>query len=101
MNNPQTCQMCGGVFYPDQHWKTLCIPCFKKSKAMGNESASELVELRLENARLRFSLADTSTGAIPHDILKQLIRLAHPDRHGNSQAANEATAWLLTQRGQA
>jgi hypothetical protein len=32
------------------------------------------------------------------DMLARLIRLAHPDKHGNSQASNEATAWLLAQR---
>lgn len=56
MNERVQCQLCGGIFYPDQHWKTLCIPCFKKSKAKDNEADTELAELRLENARLRFSL---------------------------------------------
>jgi hypothetical protein len=35
---------------------------------------------------------------IPPDILQSLIRLCHPDRHGNSEGANKATAWLLKQR---
>jgi hypothetical protein len=35
---------------------------------------------------------------IPLDILQSMIRLCHPDRHGNSEAANKATAWLLKQR---
>jgi hypothetical protein len=35
---------------------------------------------------------------IPPDILRSLIGLAHPDRHGNSESANKATAWLLQQR---
>lgn len=30
----------------------------------------------------------------------QLINLAHPDRHGGSDAATEATRWLLTVREQ-
>lgn len=37
--------------------------------------------------------------SIPPDILRTLIGLAHPDRHGNSETANRATAWLLQQRG--
>jgi hypothetical protein len=36
---------------------------------------------------------------IPPDILRSLIGLAHPDRHGNSETANRVTAWLLQQRG--
>lgn len=35
---------------------------------------------------------------IPPDVLKLLIRLCHPDKHGNSSAANRATTWLLRQR---
>lgn len=35
---------------------------------------------------------------IPVGILQSLIRLCHPDRHGNSEAANAATSWLLSQR---
>jgi hypothetical protein len=49
------------------------------------------------------SRAATSTWrggeGIPPDVLNTLVRLAHPDRHGNSPAANRATTWLLQQRG--
>lgn len=100
MNSPKTCQLCGRTFYPDAHWKTLCLPCYKKTKARENEATSELTELRSENYRLR-SMLTHSHGAIPPGILNSLIRLAHPDRHGNSKAANDATAWLLSQRGAA
>jgi hypothetical protein len=37
-------------------------------------------------------------GSIPGDMLARLIRLAHPDKHSNSPASNEATSWLLAQR---
>jgi hypothetical protein len=39
-----------------------------------------------------------ATSHIPDEILARLVRLCHPDRHGGSAAANEATAWLLKQR---
>lgn len=32
------------------------------------------------------------------ELLPALIQLCHPDRHGNSQAANRATQWLLKTR---
>lgn len=35
---------------------------------------------------------------ITPDRINQLIRLSHPDRHGNSPEANAATAWLLDLR---
>ena len=101
MSDPKKCQKCGEIFYPDQHWKTLCIPCYKVSKRQ--ESNSELEALREENFNLRFQLAIAAHThcTIPPDTLRALIRLAHPDKHGGSQAANDATAWLLSQRGTA
>ena len=36
--------------------------------------------------------------AIPADMLRRLIQLTHPDRHGNSEASTKATRWLLEQR---
>ena len=36
--------------------------------------------------------------AIPPPILRRLLWLCHPDRHGDSEAATTATAWLLAQR---
>jgi len=35
---------------------------------------------------------------IPEDILKQLILLCHPDKHGGSKLAHDVTVWLLKQR---
>ncbi len=102
MNSGKTCQMCGSTFYPDQDWKKICILCYKKSKRFESESAyyEQILELREENQRLRYQLAiaKPAASAIPPDILKALIRLAHPDKHGNSQAANHVTACLLDQR---
>lgn len=36
--------------------------------------------------------------AIPQHMLRRLLWLCHPDRHGDSEAATSATAWLLSQR---
>jgi hypothetical protein len=32
---------------------------------------------------------------LPPEMLRRLIQLCHPDKHGDSQAANTATVWLL------
>ena len=37
--------------------------------------------------------------AIPADMLKRLIFLCHPDKHGDSKASTIATEWLLSLRG--
>jgi hypothetical protein len=31
-------------------------------------------------------------------MLRRLIQLCHPDKHGGSAIATEATSWLLKQR---
>ncbi len=36
--------------------------------------------------------------AIPPDILRRLLWLCHPDRHGDDATATVTTAWLLAQR---
>lgn len=38
------------------------------------------------------------SGRIPPEQWRRLVQLAHPDRHGNSTAAQEATRWLLENR---
>ena len=55
----------------------------------------EIAYLREEISRRR------NSPPIPSDIREKAIRLTHPDRHGGSAAANEVTAWLLSQRGHA
>lgn len=66
--------------------------------------ADRVSQLETENQQLRMRLArfEMLTRAqeveIPGDMLPRLIRLCHPDRHGNNESSNKATAWLLGQR---
>ena len=101
----RSCTKCGYEFYADADWKRICIACWRASKngaaSSGNERA--LVDhLRSENAALR---AELGRAGMPNEMLDRMIRLCHPDRHGNSAASNEVTAWLLnlrrTKRGDA
>lgn len=78
-----TCIACGCSFTraEDEDWKRLCVRCWKASKGLDRDRANPL-----------------TASPIPPEMLARLIRLCHPDRHGNSEAANVATAWLLEQR---
>ncbi len=99
------CTSCGTSFWrnPDETWKHLCLECWRDSKAKTDRQADNL-QIRLdkaliENAMLHRKLARLEAGSgIPPEMLARLIRLAHPDRHQGSEAANIATAWLLAQR---
>ncbi|MBL8423289.1 MAG: hypothetical protein JNK06_07325 [Candidatus Accumulibacter phosphatis] len=90
-----TCPECGDRFHKDQPWKTICTACWKESKRAEH---AELLELREEVAELRLAIAEMKAAVIEPDMLARLIRLCHPDKHGNSEVANTATQWLLAQR---
>ena len=98
----RACERCGQLFSPQYQYAKLCYPCWKRRKD---------AELLLDSAEreidhLRRILAETerraSVGAapepIPADLLKVMLLLCHPDRHGNSAASTKATTWLLQQR---
>ena len=91
-----TCPTCGNQYDQDQPWKKTCLSCWQKKKRAEQSSSGtpdEVQRLRAEVLRLRLEAYP-----IAPDMLARLIRLCHPDKHGNSEAANEATAWLLAQR---
>ena len=89
----KNCMACGGIFYhgAGEAWKTLCLPCWKRKKAKETDGEHRYAPSGSSKERV-------VKESIPPDMLDRLIRLCHPDRHGNSAASNEATAWLLSQR---
>ena len=121
------CSDCGECFHYDlgQEWKDLCLKCFKRRKAMErNESDPDSVVVsRVELAKLRqeagfyknhyFSLLASQNGYGPtpppsagskileklSPLIKDLILLCHPDKHGgNDPRATRATQALLDLR---
>ena len=103
-----TCASCGSTFWrnPAEPWKTLCITCWRTSKARADNQADRL-HIQLDRAlteatMLRRQVARLEARAgIPSEVLARLIRLCHPDRHQGSEAATKATQWLLSQRKEA
>ncbi len=107
------CEECGDTFTrtAGEDWKRLCLPCWKSSPAAKKSAperlaqlTAELAEARAERDRLRLRVlaleldGQRNELGIPPEMLRRLVRLCHPDRHGQSEAANVATAWLLKQR---
>ncbi len=100
------CAHCGESFVPRYANLKLCYACYmKREKALAeyDDLIDEVAMLRqsLEYVRHQLALEQASrdrASTIPPDRLRMLIQLAHPDRHGGSQAANDATAWLLALR---
>ena len=76
---------------------TLCKSCFVRQKEQEQiDLTNEVASLRAENRRLR----DQKHG-LDGEMVNRLIRLCHPDRHGNNRASNLVTTWLLEQRKKA
>ena len=120
------CEPCGESFFHDhgEGWKTVCVSCFKRKKsAERGESVPDSVFVdRFELNRLRrdaefykgqyFTLLASQNGYRPSQpsaglnvleklspLIKDLILLCHPDKHGgNDPRAVRATQFLLDLR---
>lgn len=101
-----TCAKCGTLFdrAANEGWKRLCYACWKGKR---DAETSTLAYWQEQAAlwRRRFNDLEAAAGQrhnganLERELLEQLPRLllvAHPDRHGNSQASTKATQWLLS-----
>ena len=79
----KNCRQCSAVFDADVEWKTFCRPCYAKKKQAESERPQQSAVAR---------------AFIPDDMLARMIRLCHPDRHGNNEESNMATQWFLSLR---
>lgn len=99
------CTQCGCDFprAETEVWKRLCTPCWRKNKTPPIAANRDYLALKMQNIvleqKLRAAEELARRKSMPPNMIARLIRLAHPDKHANSTAANEATAWLLAQRG--
>jgi hypothetical protein len=66
-------------FIQDQPWKLVCVSCYLARKGTPTEPAK--------------------AAPIEPGMLRRLIQLCHPDRHGNSEASNTAARYLLALKG--
>lgn len=74
------CTQCGNTFMRDAAWKTICLTCW-----------------RAQTGRAPPPREDSADDIPPH-VLRALIHLCHPDKHGNSDTSHRVTLWLLQQR---
>lgn len=98
-----TCCDCGSSFYrePDEHWKRRCYTCWKASKAQPECTDENMHFYRIgyeAGRRAVEAFAAPEPPPIDKTRLRELIQLAHPDKHGNSELAQRVTQWLLDLR---
>ncbi len=100
------CAICDDLYEPRGSWQRTCTPCYVANKRaeeleLRNEVArlrSEVQRLRSGNYQQQSKTAADNRGGLDEKFLKQLIMLAHPDRHGNSELATAVTQRLLAMR---
>lgn len=64
----------------------------------GRPDPLEVIRQQWEQGQARLMQAVAGKAAFPPEQWRRLVQLAHPDRHGDSPAAVEATRWLLENR---
>jgi len=95
-----TCTRCGSRFHrePEAEWKRLCLDCWKATKARTTHRTKADADECLRWYRQGFEAgrAEAQTGPAQFDRqrLRELLQLAHPDKHGGSALAVRVTQWL-------
>lgn len=87
------CTDCGRP--TDAKWKKLCRDCFIAQKRIEEATDKYLIEFLMKRCA---ELEKQQQQKIPEDMMKRLLMLCHPDKHGNSTLSNDVTKWLLKQR---
>lgn len=92
------CRTCGAPFYrsTDEQWKTLCLDCWRSSKAKTHDSATCL--LCYQRGLVAGRAHRSNAPALDPARIRELLQLAHPDKHAGSPLATRVTSWLLSQR---
>lgn len=121
MGTMRPCDTCRKPFVDDEGWKRKCLICWKTEAkyeltksdksfaalqdwAVMRESELQALKAELEKTKVEYNTYRASSSSrrlkatLPPERIMQLIRLSHPDKHGNSDLANEVTKWLLALR---
>ena len=111
----RVCRECNTPFPAPKGFESMCPVCFKLDRNydlyVGDKAllhlqdqyhvqAHRLGELTVRYNRLRAKQVSPPSpqASLDPKRVEQLIRLCHPDKHGDSQTATEMTQWLLSQR---
>lgn len=115
---PTECGTCGRMFTPKYEWSKECIGCFlnspkgkawkaqkdaesnafdrNKQRQQSREQEQQKHEERSRyNENFRESFRPEAGGVLSKDMLRKLLQLCHPDKHGGSALANTVTQELL------
>lgn len=115
----EECSSCGRMFASRGDWHTECFQCFIstekgrqwqewKAREQARSGAEQQQRNQYQQGSRGYDHASgsyedlrgnrTSSGSISKDLLRRLIMLCHPDKHGGSALATEVTQQLLKMR---
>ena len=94
------CLTCGELFYrsDDEYWKTLCLDCWRSTKSKTHDGATCRICYERGVAAGRTTAVQANVPTLDRTRIRELLQLAHPDKHGNSPLSARVTTWLLSQR---
>lgn len=118
---PKECGTCGRMFTPKYEWSKECMQCFfssakgrawkeqkdaesnafdrNKQRQQSREQEQERHQEKQQEQRydhnFRNSFRQDVPGALSKDMLRKLLQLCHPDKHGGSALATAVTQELL------
>lgn len=93
------CERCCASIFNLPSYARLCKPCYAATKKAELQALQdEVLELRAEVLHLRGQTAVVAPAVVEPTMLRRLLQLCHPDKHGGSTMAGEVTAWLLSLR---
>lgn len=72
-----------------------------KVRAVIDRTKMDQLRAKVSALELKLTLKDAEparTGGIAPDMVRRLIQLCHPDKHGNSEASQKATQFLLGEK---
>jgi hypothetical protein len=92
------------VFLKDESWKRTCLNCWiAKRNAEDPSRQQRYHQQQQQQSRQQWQAPPQQPQgklAIDQTMLRRLIQLTHPDKHGGSEAATIATQFLLKLKGQ-
>ena len=81
---------------PDEEpWKHRCLPCWRASKTPAVARDVWYGRGFLAGKAHETAMAEPAPPAIDPAMIRKLLQLAHPDKHGGSDLAVKTTQWLL------
>lgn len=84
----------------DRHWRVELASLRRQLQQRDMELAGLRATLQRQETLFKQRATPSTSISIPLPIMRRLLQLCHPDKHNGSEASQEATLWLTSQKQQ-